>query len=80
MTKTYRIELDEHDLGQLLDGLEIRAESWKRTAEYLRAGDMPDDGELFMIEECSDEDEAEGMAAHFEAIIKNIQSQMEAQP
>ncbi len=79
MAKTYRIELDEHDLGQLLDGLEIRADSWRRTAEYLRAGDMPD-GEFFIIEECSDEEEAEGLAAHFEAIIKNIQSQMEAQP
>ena len=79
MAKTYRIELDEHHLGQLLDGLEIRADSWRRTAEYLRAGDMPD-GEFFIIEECSDEEEAEGLAANFEAIIKNIQSQMEAQP
>jgi hypothetical protein len=39
---------------------------------------MPD-GELFLIEECSDEDEADGLAAWYEAIIKNIQSQMEAQ-
>jgi hypothetical protein len=79
MTKTYRIELDEHDLGQLLDGLEIRAESWKRTAEYLRTGTMPD-GELFLIEECGDEDEANELAGHYDAILKNIQSQMEAQP
>lgn len=78
MAKKYRIELDEHDLGQLLDGLEIRAESWKRTAEYLRSGDMPE-GEPFVIEECSDEEEADEIAAHYEAIIKNIQSQMEAQ-
>ncbi len=78
MAKHYRIELDEHDLGQLLDGLEIRAESWRRTAEYLRTGSMPG-GELFMIEECSEDDEADGLAARYEAIIKNIQSQMEVQ-
>jgi hypothetical protein len=78
MAKRFQIELDEHDWGQLLDGLEIRAESWRRTAEYLRTGDMPE-GELFLIEECSDEEEADGTAAHYEAIIKNIQSQMEAQ-
>ncbi len=79
MIKTYRIELDEHDLGQLLDGLEIRAESWRRTAEYLRAGELPD-GEFFVIEECSDEEEAEELAARYTAIIKSIQNQMEAQP
>lgn len=78
MAKHYRIELDEHDLGQLLDGLEIRAESWRLTADYLRTGEMPD-GELFLIEECSDEEEANGLAAYYEAIIKNIQSQMEVQ-
>ncbi|NQX00587.1 hypothetical protein HQ447_07985 [bacterium] len=79
MAKHYKIELDEHDLGQLLDGLEIRAESWRRTAEYLRTGDLPE-GELFLIEECSDEDEADEIAARYEAIIKNIQKQMEDQP
>ncbi|MES2657707.1 MAG: hypothetical protein V4689_03760 [Verrucomicrobiota bacterium] len=78
MAKQYRIELDENDWGQLLDGLEIRAESWRSTAEYLRMGDMPN-GELFLIEECADEEEADGVAAHYEAIITNIQKQMEVQ-
>ena len=78
MTKTYRIKLDEHDLGQLLDGLAIRADSWRRTAEYLRAGGMPD-GELFMIEECSDEDEAEGMAATYGRIIGILMAQRDSQ-
>lgn len=78
MEKHYKIELDEHDLGQLLDGLEIRVESWKRTADYLRTGEMPN-GELFIIEECSDEEEADGLAARYQAIIKSIRSQMEAQ-
>ena len=78
MAKHYRIELDEQDWGQLLDGLEIRAESWRRTAEYLRTGVMPD-GELFLIEECGDEEEADEVATHYEAIITSIQKQMEAQ-
>ena len=82
IAKKYRIELNEHDWGQLLDGLESRAESWRRTARYLRTGDMSE-GELFLIEECRDEEEAEGVAegvaAHFEAILKNIQNQMETQ-
>lgn len=78
MEKFYQIKLAEHDWGQLLDGLEIRAESWKRTADYLRTGEMPD-GELFLIEDCSDEEEAAGLAARYQAIIKNIKGQMEAQ-
>jgi hypothetical protein len=49
--KVYTIQLDEHDLGQLLDGLEIRAESWERTAKYLRTERMPDD-DMFVVEEC----------------------------
>lgn len=79
MEKQYKIELGKHDLGQLLDGLGVRAESWRRTAEYLRTGEMPE-GELFVIEECSDEEEAEEIAAHYEGIITSIQDQMEAQP
>lgn len=78
MANQYRIELEELDLGQLLDGLEIRAESWRHTAEYLRAGELLE-GEVFMIEECSDEEEADEVAAHYEAIIQKIRSQIEAQ-
>jgi hypothetical protein len=77
MAKIYRVELDEYHLEQLLEGLVIRAESWRRTAEYLRAGEMPD-GEFFLIEECSDEAEADELTIRYETIIQNIQSQMEA--
>lgn len=79
MERFYQIKLGEDDWGQVLDGLEIRAESWKRTADYLRTGEMPD-GELFLIEDCYDEEEADGLAARYQAIIKNIKGQMEAQP
>lgn len=78
MARNYRIELGEHELGQLLDGLEVRAESWRRTAEYLRTEDTPD-GEFFTIEECSDEEEADELASLYESIIGKIRKQMEAQ-
>ena len=78
MAKKYRFELDEHDVGQLLDSLEIRAESWRRTAEYMRTGGMPED-ELFIIEECRDAEEADGLASHYVSILESIQRQMEAQ-
>jgi hypothetical protein len=78
MALTYRIELNDLDLGQLLDGLETRAESWERTAEYLRAETMPED-EFFVVEECSKPEEADDIAEHYRSIIRKIQSQMEAQ-
>lgn len=74
----YTIRLDDFDLSQLLDGLETRAESWERTAQYLRTEQMPD-GEFFLIEECSDPEEADHIAAHYRSIVTQIRQQMEAQ-
>jgi len=76
MAITYRIELEDRDLGQLLDGLTMRAESWERTAEYLRSGCI--DG-VYIIEECSKPEEADAIAAHYRSIIQRIHQQMEAQ-
>lgn len=73
---TYRIELDELDLGQLLDGLEMRAESWERTAEYLRSGLVDGD---YLVEECSKPEEADGIAKHYRSLIRTIRKQMEVQ-
>ena len=78
MRKTYRIKLDSLDLGQVLHGLESCAESWERTADYLRTERMPD-GEFFVIEECSKPEEADGIATHYRSIIETIRRQMEAQ-
>ena len=78
MATTCRIELNDLDLGQLLDGLETRAESWERTAEYLRTETMPA-GEFFLVEECSKPEEADDIAERYRSIIRKIQSQMEAQ-
>jgi len=76
MQKIYRIKLDDHDLGQLLDGLEARADAWEKTAEYHRNGYSPPD---FIVEECNDAHEAAGIAKHYRSIIAKIQKQQEEQ-
>lgn len=76
MSRRYRIELEETDLGQLLDGLALRAESWERTAEYLRSGYLDGD---YLVEECSKPEEADSIAAHYRRLVLSIQQQMEAQ-
>lgn len=76
MRKTYRIELNALDLGQLLDGLESRAAAWEKTADYHHTGKSPPD---FIVEECNDAEEAGKIAAHYRAIIAKIQHQQEAQ-
>jgi hypothetical protein len=76
MRKAYRIELDDFELGQLLDGAEARADAWEKTARHYRTGELPPD---FIIEECNGADEAERIAAHYRAIIAKVRSQREAQ-
>jgi hypothetical protein len=76
MPKRYRIELEQMDLGQLLDGLDSRAAAWEKTAAYHRTGQSPTD---FIVEECTDAVEAEKIAAHYRAIIAKVRSQWEAQ-
>jgi hypothetical protein len=78
MAKSYRIELNDLDIGQLLDGLRLRAESWERTADYLRTETMPA-GDIFLTEECSKPEEADAIAEHYRSIITTIERQMEAQ-
>lgn len=76
MSKTYVLRLNDHDLGQLLDGLEARAIAWSRTADYHRTGESPPD---FSVEECNDADEAKRIATHYRSIIAKIQKQREEQ-
>lgn len=75
--KKYRIELEANDLGQILEGLRIREESWRNTAIYLRDGYFPDD--TFVCEECSDEQEAENIANFYQRIILNLEQQRDKQ-
>lgn len=77
MGKTFRITIDGFDLGQLLDGLRVRAESWHNTAKYLKTGESPD--EFFVCEECRDAEEATAIADHYDKIIALIERQMEEQ-
>ena len=60
MGKTFHLRLDGFDLGQILDGLRCRQESWTNTAIYLRDEYFPN--ESFFCEECSDPDEAQKIA------------------
>lgn len=77
MKHDIQIVLDQNDLGQLLDGLRIRAEAWSKTADYLESGFNADDA--FICEECSDSHEARRIAQHYERIISGIERQVENQ-
>ena len=77
MGKQFQIEIKGIDLGQILDGLRSRQESWKNTAVYLRDGFFPDDA--FVCEECDNADEAEKIAAHYQRIISSIERQVDTQ-
>lgn len=75
--KEYVIRLNSHDLGQLLDGLEARATAWRNTATYLNTGEAPT--EDFVAEECTDVDEAEKLADHYDSIIAQVLAQQAEQ-
>ena len=75
MGKDCTFTLNENDVGQLLDGLAIRAESWEKTADYLRDGSMPE-GNIFIIEDCNEPTEADAIAEHYRSIITKIERQM----
>lgn len=77
MGKTYTIRLSSNDLGQIRDGLLSRSEAWHGTAEYLESGRTPRAD--FVIEECSEAEEANAIAADYDRIISSIDSQIEAQ-
>jgi hypothetical protein len=77
MKNEIQITLNQHDLGQLLDGLRLRAEAWSKTADYLESGFNPDDS--FICEECSDPHEARQIAQHYERIIASVKAQVATQ-
>ena len=77
MGKQFHLTLDSLDVGQILDGLQSRQESWANTAIYLRDGYFPDDA--FVCEECSHADEAQKIANHYQRIIDAVERQVAAQ-
>jgi hypothetical protein len=76
MSKTYLLQMDENDLGQIIDGLKVREESWRRTADFFESGYSE---ELCAIEDCNDEHEAKQMALFYGRIIRNLERQRDEQ-
>jgi hypothetical protein len=66
--------LDSLMVGQILDALEVRREAWEKTSAWLR-GELDDP--FFSIEECSDAEEADGIAAYYREIENEIMEQLE---
>lgn len=78
MRKQIHLVLGDVEIFQLLDGLKIREESWRKTAAYLETEKFPDE-DFFLIEECSNPDEAEKIADDYKIIIEKIRKQLTAQ-
>lgn len=74
MGTIHTLRLDSNDIGQILDGLRCRADSWRETATYLETGHASRDD--FIAEECNDAEEAQNIADHYERIIRSIESQL----
>jgi hypothetical protein len=77
MGKQVVLTLDSLDVGQILDGLRSRQESWANTAIFLRDDYFPN--EAFVCEECSDPNEAQRIADYYQCIIVSIERQVDAQ-
>ena len=77
MSKKFTIVLDSVDVGQMLDGIEARAESWRKTVDFMESGYSSDDS--FICEECTDADEGTQIAKHFAAIAASIDQQVAEQ-
>jgi hypothetical protein len=77
MGKQLLLTLDSLDVGQILDGLRSRQESWANTAMFLRDDYFSD--EVFVCEECSNPDEAQRIADYYQRIIRSIEQQIDAQ-
>lgn len=77
MKRQFKIQIDSHDLGQLLDGLHVRSEAWQKTSEYLKSGYASE--ESFICEECSNANEAAAIASHYLKIIALIERQVDEQ-
>ena len=71
--KEYVIRVNGFDLGQMLDGLEVRARSWRDTATFLQTGVVSSLD--FLAEECWNAAEAMQLAKHYEHIVTRLREQ-----
>ena len=67
------IKLTSNEIGQILDVLESRRDDYQRTAEYYRGENDQCD---FIIEEVTDEHEAESLAEMYRDLIDKIRGQL----
>jgi hypothetical protein len=75
--KQFTLTLSDDYVGQMLDGLEVHVEDWKRTKEYLESGTIDVEGPT--IRECSSAHEAQRIEEFYKAIIKEIRKQVQQQ-
>ncbi|WP_264501063.1 hypothetical protein [Luteolibacter flavescens] len=66
--------LDSMMVGQILDALEVRRDAWEKTSAWFH-GKLGDP--TFLIEECDDAEEADGIAAYYREIEGEIRAQLE---
>jgi len=72
MSENITLNLPSLAVGQILDGLYARVEIWEYTEEHLNTGLVR---EPYLIEECSDPDEARHIADYYKEIIRSIEEQ-----
>ena len=65
------IKLSRNDVGQIIDGLLERRDSWRNTQKYLGGKEVD-----CLIEECSDPEEANWIADYYDKIINSIKEQL----
>jgi len=74
MDRQITLVLPKCAVFQILDGLRERAEIWECTEEYMDTGCVH---EPYCIEECSNAEEAHGIAEHYNEIIQLIEKQLQ---
>jgi hypothetical protein len=68
------LRLTRNQVGQILDGLRCRQETYQKTADCLN--NSPNADPLFVIEEVRDAEEAENMVRIYGDIIQVMKKQM----
>jgi hypothetical protein len=66
------LKLSSVDARQVLEALSIRKEQWEYTAAFLDGGVVR---EGCVVEECSDSEEARGIARSYADIIQSVEEQ-----
>lgn len=66
------LTLQRLDVGQILDALYQRLETWRYTEQYLQTSCID---ERYCVEECSNAEEAHRIAQYYNKIISSIEQQ-----